>query len=89
MPTEGVTPLTEAIVPAGTGADRRGLVQQPGPLLPGGQAGELRPPRVVGQQERLLAVQDRRVRARGAIAALDLAGWQIERVATASRRIGL
>ena len=54
--------------PTGPRADRRGLVQQPGPLLLPGQPLELPPPRVVGQQERLLAMQHRRVRARRVIA---------------------
>ena len=74
----GHSPAREALSPSGPGADRRRLVQQPGPLLLAGQAGELRPPRVVGEEERLLAVQDRRVRAGGVVGALDLAGPQVQ-----------
>jgi hypothetical protein len=43
-----------------------------------GQPRELPTPRVVGREERLLAVQGRRVRARGVIRALDLAGAEVE-----------
>ena len=87
MPAESITPLVQPFGPSGPGPDRRRLLQQPGPLLLVPQALELRPSRVIGQQERLLAVQDRRVRARGIVGALDLAGAQIELDASKQRRV--
>ena len=78
LPAEGISPLPQPLRPPVPGADRRGLVEQPGPLLLPRQAVELRPSRVAGQQERLLAVRDRRVLAGGVVGALDLAGPQVE-----------
>ena len=87
MPAEGISPLPQPLGPAGPRADRRGVVQQPGPLLLPRQPLELPPPRVVGQEERLLAVQDRRVGAGGVIGALDLAGPQVELDAAQQGRV--
>ena len=49
-----------------------------GRAFPPAQAGELGVERVIGHQERLLAVQDRRVRAGGVFQAIDLAGAERE-----------
>jgi hypothetical protein len=87
MPAEFVAPLAQPVGPAGPRADRGGVVEQPGPLLLPGQPLELRPSWVVGEQECLLAVQDRRVRARRIIGALDLAGAEIELDASDERRV--
>ena len=87
MPAEGIAPLPQPLGPAGPRADRRGGVQQPGPLLLARQPLELHPPRVVGQEERLLAVQHRRVRARRVIRALDRAGPQVELDAAQQGRV--
>jgi hypothetical protein len=87
MPAEGVAPLAQPLGSSGPGSDRRGPLQQPGLLLLGGQPLELRPPRVVGQQERLLAVQHRRVGARRILATLDRAGPQVELDAAQQGRV--
>jgi hypothetical protein len=65
----GRIPARASVRPIRPGADRRRVIEQPGPLLLGGQPRELRTPRVVGREERLLAVQDRSVPARGVIPA--------------------
>ncbi len=77
MASESVAHQTEPLRPPRTRADRRGLVQEPGPLLLAGEPLELGSERVVGRQEGLLAVEDRRVRAPGVIEALDRAGPQV------------
>jgi hypothetical protein len=51
VPAEGVTLLRQPVGPAGPGADRRDVIQQPGPFLLAGQAVELRPSQVIGQEE--------------------------------------
>ena len=78
MSAECVTHRAEAVGPPGPRADRRRLVQEAGPLLLAGEPLELRSERVVGRQEGLLAMQDRRVLAPGVVDALDLAGPQVE-----------
>jgi hypothetical protein len=75
---QGVAHRTEPLLPPRTRADPRGFVQQSGALLLAGEPLELRAERVVGRQEGLLAVEDRRVLAPGVIDALDLAGPQVQ-----------
>ena len=86
MPAEGMALLPQPLGPPGPGADRRGVIQQPGPFLLAGQTLELRPSRIVRQQERLLAVQHRRVGTRREVGTFDLSGPQVERIAMPSRR---
>jgi hypothetical protein len=76
--SQGVTHRPQAVGPPGPRADRRRLVQKPGALLLAGEPLELRSERVLGPQEGLLAVQDRRVLAPGVIEALDGAGPQVQ-----------
>ena len=78
MSADCVTHRAQAVGPARARADRRRLVQQPGPLLLAGEPLELRSEGMVGRQEGLLAVQDRRVLAPCVVDALDLAGLQVE-----------
>jgi hypothetical protein len=89
MPTQCVAHQAQAFRPPVSRSDRRSLVQQPGALLLARQPLELRPQGVVGQEESLLAVEDRRIRARGVIAALDLAGAEIELDAPQQGRVGI
>jgi hypothetical protein len=48
MTAEGIAPLPQPLRPAVPPADRRRVIQQPGPLLLAGQPLELRPPRGIG-----------------------------------------
>ncbi len=78
MAAEGISSHSQPVRPPRARADRRRILQQPGPLLLASEPLELRPERVVGRQEGLLAVQDRRILAPGVIEALDLAGPQVQ-----------
>jgi hypothetical protein len=78
MPADRESPLVQAAEPTLAGPDRRRLVEQPVPLLLPRQPGEPLVQRVAGREERLLAVQDRRVGAGGVFMAVELAGPERE-----------
>ena len=72
MPADRESPLVQATLPPLPCPDRRRLVEQPVPLLLPRQPGEPLVQRVAGREERLLAVQDRRVGAGGIVVAFEL-----------------
>jgi hypothetical protein len=78
MAVEGKSGGNQPGLPAVPCPNRRRLFQQSSALLLARQALELRPPGIVGPEERLLAVQDRRVGAVGEFEAVDLAGPQVQ-----------
>jgi hypothetical protein len=72
MAAQNETRLAEPALPAGAGADGRRVVEQAVLCFLLGRAGEFSVERVIGVQERLLAVQDRRVGAGGIVVAFEL-----------------
>src|SRR6266481_2774809 len=73
MPPQRYTRCRQPCLPLGACADRRRLRVEAVLLLLPRQPGELREERVVRRQERLLAMQDRRVVAAGIVVAAELA----------------
>lgn len=70
MPAQRETSLPQPRLPAGTCADPDRVGQQSVLLFLEREAGELLAQRMLGMEERLLAVQDRRVGALGVLVAL-------------------
>src|SRR4051812_22557748 len=63
MPAKHESPFLQSAQPSFRGSDRGGVIEQPVFLLLLGEPREPGMERVVGWQERLLAMEDRRVRA--------------------------
>jgi hypothetical protein len=78
MPAKAKACSAQPILPAIARPDRRRFVEQTVLIFLLGQSGKLGMQRVIGGQERLLAVQDRRVGAGRVFEAVNLAGAQRE-----------
>src|ERR1700745_403082 len=72
MAAEGNATFAQPRLPTVARAARRRVVEEPMLLLLRGQASESDAVRMIGHHERLLAVQDRRIGAVGAVEAIDL-----------------
>src|SRR5262249_18813398 len=79
----------ESRAPTLAGADGGGLVEETMPLLLAREASELGTLRVIRAEERLLAVQDRRVRDRRVVEAIDLARAKRQLNAALQRGMGV
>jgi hypothetical protein len=74
-------------LPAVLRPDRRRVTEQPVFFLLLGQPGELGAEGMIGRQKRLLAMENRRIRAGGIIEAVDLAGAERELDAAMETRV--
>jgi hypothetical protein len=91
MPADRESLFVEATLPSLPGSDRRGVIEQPVLLLLLGEPGEPGMERVVGRQERLLAMEDGRVRAVRIVVAVELARAerQLDAAEQGRMRVGL
>jgi hypothetical protein len=87
MSSQHKTPLGEPGLPAFLGPDRRRVVEQTVFFLLLGQPGELGVKRMIGREECLLAMENRRIPAGGIVEAVDLAGAERELDAALERRV--
>ena len=74
MPAKRKPPFLQPALPSFRGSDRRRVIEQPVLFLLLGQPGEPGMERVVGWQERLLAMEDGRVRALRIVVAIEARG---------------
>ena len=87
MSSQHKAPLGEAGLPAVLRPDRRRVVEQTVFFLLLSQPGELGMEWMVGRQESLLAMEDRRIRAGGVVEAVDLAGAERKLDAAVESRV--
>src|SRR4051794_28434613 len=91
MPAEAESPFSQPPLPSFPGPGRGGVIEQPVLFLLLGEPGEPGMERVVGWQERLLAMEDRRVRALHIVVAIELARAerQLDAAKQGRMRVGL
>jgi hypothetical protein len=89
MAAQHKAPRGQPGLPAFLGPDRCRVVEQTVFFLLLGQSGELGVERVIGLQERLLAMEDRRIGAGSVIEAVNLEGTERELDTSLERRVRL
>ena len=89
MPGQAPACFGEAGLPAGAGADRGRVVEEPVPLFLAGEAGEFGNEGMGRREERFLAVQDGRVVALAVVVKVDLPRSHVEFHAGRQGRVGI